>query len=166
VALRKTNTTDEGNSETAVQGFGQRLERARLHRAMTQADLAVKSGVGKSVLSRLEREVRRSTEAETLLRLSAALDVRPQWLWHGEEPMELRDAKRASWKKHSAPIEDIDDANLKIAIAKSRKSFHRSILAVAVSLSRDGERHTVSGWRARLEEIRESLAAILPTREK
>ena len=159
---KKKKPTD---AELVVQGFGARLGEARLHRGMSQADLALASGVGTSVLSRLERETRRSTEAETLLKLSAALNVRPEWLWRGEEPM-VADATRANWKKQSAPLEDVEDANLKLAIAKSRKSFHRTVLAVAVSLSREGERHSLSGWRARLEEIRETLAPILPTRGK
>jgi transcriptional regulator with XRE-family HTH domain len=165
VSVRTAKKKKPADIAPVVQGFGGRLAEARLHGGMSQADLALASGVGTSVLSRLERETRRSTEAETLLKLSTALNVRPEWLWRGEEPM-VADAARAEWKKHSAPLEDVEDANLRLAIAKSRKAFHRSVLAVAVALSRDGERHSVNGWRARLEEIRDALAPILPSREK
>ncbi len=154
----------------AGEGFGARLEAARTKRQLTQSQLAERTGLGKSLLSRLEREVRGSTEAETLLKLTAVLEVRPEWLWRGEGPMDISPTERKLWAERKlwedAVLGASHDPNLRASITELASKFHPSVVAVAETLSRNGERHTVSGWKNRLAEIDESLSPILPTGKK
>ena len=126
-----------------------RLEKMRRARALSQAELSRKSGVAKSLLSRLESTERPSMAAETLLRLAAALEVRPEWLWRGEGPMDVAE-QSAERRQFMAVLEGKAD------------KYHASVLAVATTLSSGGERHTSAGWIARLDEIQSILAPILP----
>ncbi len=69
-----------------MDGFGERLRRARERAGLGQRDLAIAAGVGVATITRLERG---QTQARpvTVRRLAAALGVRVPWLVVGEEPM-------------------------------------------------------------------------------
>jgi transcriptional regulator with XRE-family HTH domain len=125
------------------------LEQVRKARTLSQADLSRRSGVAKSLLSRLESDLRPSLAAETLLRLSSALGVRPEWLWRGEGPMDATE-RNADWEQFTAALEG------------KASNYPAPVIAVANSLALGGERHTTQGWIARLDEIQSILAPILP----
>ena len=143
--------------------FCQRLVKMRELRGMNQSELAVRAGLSKSGLSRLESFVRDSTEAETVLRLADVLGVRPEWLWWGRGPTEPGQAeRRLSELRRKLERSDLDDESLELALKKSRRTYHDVIVIVANAMARRGERHTPEGWLARLEEIRERLEPLLP----
>lgn len=127
-----------------------RLEAARRARALSQADLSRLSGVARSLLSRLESTQRPSLAAETLLRLSAALGVRAEWLWRGEGPMD-------------AVEHDTDRRQFLAAVEGRADKYPASVIAVATTFVNAGERHTTAGWLARLDEIHSILAPLLPS---
>ena len=150
-------------AESIAGTFGERLVKMRELRGFTQSDLAVRAGISKSALSRLESFVRGSTEAETVLRLSDVLGVRPEWLWWGREPSEASPAERRLTElRKKLEKSDVEDENLALALKKSRQTYHDGIVILASSLARRGERHTPDGWLARLDEIRERLKPLLP----
>jgi transcriptional regulator with XRE-family HTH domain len=126
-----------------------RLEAARRARALSQADLSRKSNVARSLLSRLESTERPSLAAETLLRLSDALGVRPHWLWKGTGPMNMAEDD-PELREFAATLDGV------------AAKYSASALAVAKTFATAGERHTPSGWIARLDEIESILAPILP----
>lgn len=143
--------------------FSERLARTREMRGLTRLELCERASVSPSLLCRLEASTRGSTEAETVFRLSNALDVCPEWLWRGVEPMEpsaperrLRELRR----KLAEPVSE--DANLDLALQKVPAGYDGVMVAVARALAGKGERHTVAGWLSRLEEIRERLDPLLP----
>jgi transcriptional regulator with XRE-family HTH domain len=141
---RGRNSTDG-----SWRGLPERLERARSARGLSQADLSRRSGVAKSLLSRIESQERPSLAAETLLRLSAALGVRPEWLWHGTGVMD-------------AGGELTEHEKLAQAIEQSGRAFHRTVVAVANAFATEGERHMIDGWLDRLREIEKRLEPLLP----
>ncbi|MGH7282824.1 MAG: helix-turn-helix domain-containing protein [Polyangiaceae bacterium] len=150
-----TNPPRKGTS------FSERLAWARELRGLTRAELAAKSGLTVSGLSRLEGFSKGSTEAKSVFQLARALEVRPDWLWSGEEPMELEPGERRLAEiRRRLESGDIHDPRLEEAL--SRAPQDRVIVAVASGLARGGERHTVEGWIARLEEIRTTLEPLLP----
>ena len=61
-----------------VEQYGQLIKEARLRRGWRQEDLARKAHVSRAVLSRLERGRAKPVQSDTLERLLAALEVRPQ----------------------------------------------------------------------------------------
>lgn len=127
-----------------------------------RADLAVKAAVTESLLCRLETYPRNATEAETVFRLARALEVRPEWLWWGNEPREL-DASERRLAEIRKRMEDVADEQLAEALKKPRRKYHPGIVAVAMTFARNGERHTAEGWIARLEEIAAKLSPLLPS---
>lgn len=161
--MTKARPTKASPATTPPKGssFSERLGKTRELRGLTRAELAAKSGLTVSGLSRLEGFSKGSTEAKSVFQLARALDVRPEWLWSGVEPMEL-DAgeKRLAEIRKRLESGDIDDSRLEDAL--DRASYNRVIVAVASALARSGERHTVDGWIARLEEIRLTLEPLLP----
>ena len=68
-----------------------RLRHARKARGLTQVKLAQLSGVKQASVSDLERGESKSYRGSTLLSLSRALNVSPEWLSHGKGSMERRD---------------------------------------------------------------------------
>lgn len=63
--------------------FNNRIKEIRLHRGMTQAELAAKSGLSQAQISRLEKEgFKRSANVtlETLECIAKALDICPSYL--------------------------------------------------------------------------------------
>jgi transcriptional regulator with XRE-family HTH domain len=148
--LKKRKAKFESIADGGWREMPARLEKLRSARALSQADLSRKSGVAKSLLSRLESVERPSMAAETLLRLAAALDVRPEWLWRGEGPMDAAEHS-AERKQFTAVLEGKAD------------KYHAAVIAVATTLAAGGERHTTAGWIARLDEIQSMLAPILPS---
>lgn len=149
-------------SQSLAGTFCERLVKMRNLRGLSQSDLAIRAGISKSVLSRLESFVRDSTEAETVLRLSDALGVRPEWLWWGRGPTEPDQAERRfNELRRKVEKADVEDSELAGALKKA-KSYHQVVVTVAGSLASRGERHTVTGWIARLDEIQEQLRAVLP----
>lgn len=130
---------------------------------MSRKDLAVAANISESGLCRLETNPGGSTEAETVFRLGRALGVRPEWLWHGIEPMDLTPAdKRIAELRRKLENVEVEDEELDQAIRKGTKRHHTAIIAVANTFARNGERHTVDGWIARLDEITEKLSPLLP----
>ena len=141
--------------------FGLRLVRIREARGFSRADLASKAEVTESLLCRLETYPRGSTEAETIFRLANALEVRPEWLWRGVEPRDISAGeKRLAELRRS--FEKVQDDELAEAVRTVKPRHHQGIVAVAEAFARNGERHTVDGWIARLEEIAEKLSPLLP----
>jgi XRE family transcriptional regulator, regulator of sulfur utilization len=64
--------------------FGQRLERMRRRRVLTQQALAEKSGVSLIQIARLENDVVVNPRANTVRALAKALDIDPAWLLFGD----------------------------------------------------------------------------------
>ena len=62
-----------------------RVREARLDAGITQQSLAAMAGMSGPYVNLLERGRRTSTRADSLLRLSSALGVRPEWLLYGHE---------------------------------------------------------------------------------
>jgi transcriptional regulator with XRE-family HTH domain len=144
-------------------GFGERLASTRELREMSRKDLALAANISESGLCRLEVNPGGSTEAETIFRLARALGVRPEWLWHGIEPMDLTPAdRRIAELRRKLENAEVEDPQLDQAIRKGAKRYHPAIIAVANTFARNGERHTVDGWIARLEEVTEKLSPLLP----
>ena len=141
--------------------FGLRLASIRNARGLSRGDLASKAEVTESLLCRLETYPRGSTEAETIFRLATALDVRPEWLWRGIEPREISAGeKRLAELRRN--FEKVTDEQLAQGLKKASHRYHHSIVAVAETFARNGERHTADGWIARLDEISEKLSPLLP----
>lgn len=142
--------------------FARRLVKSREERGLSRAALAEAANVTESLLCRLETYERTSTEAETIFRLANALHVRPEWLWRGVEPREVTagEKKLAELRRN---YEKVQDEDLAEALRRARRRYHPSIVAVADAFARNGERHTPDGWIARLDEVAESLARLLPS---
>ncbi|MCA0214761.1 MAG: helix-turn-helix domain-containing protein [Proteobacteria bacterium] len=66
--------------------FGDRLRQRRKKRGLSQQQLADRSGIGQSFLSKLESHKAQATTE--ILALAAALECTPQWLRSGEGPEE------------------------------------------------------------------------------
>ncbi|MDT0276073.1 helix-turn-helix domain-containing protein [Blastococcus goldschmidtiae] len=66
--------------------LGRRLRQLRIERALTQAELAVSSGVGKATIARVESGVV-VPQLRTVRSMATALDVSPQTLTHGLEAL-------------------------------------------------------------------------------
>ena len=150
-------------SSTNERGFSERLASARALRKLTLTELSDQSGVDKGQLSRLENALQSRPSADAVFRLSAALDVRIEWLWRGIEPMHADAAeKRLRELRQQLEEQDADDANLKAALKKASGRYHITVFAVAKTLALSGERHTAEGWLARFEEIESRVKPILP----
>jgi transcriptional regulator with XRE-family HTH domain len=67
-----------------MQTIGQRLRRARLRAALTQEQLAAKSGVPNVTISRIENDRYGPPRPRTVRRLADALGINPGWLLFGE----------------------------------------------------------------------------------
>jgi hypothetical protein len=65
-----------------------------------------------------------------------------------------------------AGLDVILDEELAGAVNRSEKKYHRAIVVVASQFARSGERHTIDGWTARLDEIAEKLSPLLGSRAK
>ncbi|MEO8797675.1 MAG: helix-turn-helix transcriptional regulator [Polyangiaceae bacterium] len=145
------------------QPFSERLARTRALRGLLLTDLATQSGVDKGQLSRLENGLQSRPSAEAVFNLSEALEVRPEWLWRGIEPMEADAAeKRLRELRQHLEQQDVDDEVLRSALKKVSGRFHATVFAVAKTLSLSGERHTLEGWLARFSEIEKQVKPILP----
>lgn len=143
--------------------FSERLVRARALRGMKLVELATQSGVDKAQLSRLENGLQSRPSAEAVFSLSETLDVRPEWLWRGIEPMEADAAeKRVRELRQQLEQQDADDDVLRSALRKASGRFHPTVFAVAKTLAVSGERHTVDGWLSRFSEIESRVKPILP----
>ena len=62
------------------------LERYRRIAGLTQAQLADKSGVDASIISRLERGTRRRASYDSIVRLARALNLAPEELVRADDP--------------------------------------------------------------------------------
>lgn len=145
------------------QAFSERLASTRALRKLTLIELSEQSGVDKGQLSRLENALQSRPSADAVFRLSEALNVRPEWLWRGVEPMEADAAERRLRElRRQLEEQDADDVDLKAALKKATGRFHMTVFAVAKTLALSGERHTVDGWLARFEEIDNRVKPILP----
>lgn len=71
------NSSTYGSNMLAQQ-YGKLIKEARLRKGLKQQDLAEKAQVSRAVLSRLEQGKSKPVQSDTLDRLLAALDVRPQ----------------------------------------------------------------------------------------
>jgi XRE family transcriptional regulator of biofilm formation len=72
--------------------IGKRIQRLRIQRHMSQADLAERSGVGQSLISRLERGSRPNPTADVLRKLARTLGCTTDYLvgMHEDEDEESR----------------------------------------------------------------------------
>lgn len=68
--------------------FGKRIRSARKLRRMNQVELAKKAGIRQPTLSDIETGETKMLEGGTLIALSGALEVRPEWIMSGQLPME------------------------------------------------------------------------------
>ena len=75
--------------------LGERVRRLRTEQALSQTELAVKAGVTKLTVSRIERDVK-FPHPKTLRNLAEALGVRPTDLVDTDEVMERRMGKEAA----------------------------------------------------------------------
>jgi len=75
--------------------LGERVRRLRTEQALSQTELAVKAGVTKLTVSRIERDVK-FPHPKTLRNLAEALGVRPSDLVDTDEVMERRMRKEAA----------------------------------------------------------------------
>jgi len=106
-----SRTIDSGHGDEAVLGeLGSRLARERLHRNLTQHQLAAEAGVSRSTVRRLEAG--RSTQLTNLVRVLRALDllanldaVVPRAVASPIEALELRggERRRASSPRRGKP---------------------------------------------------------------
>jgi transcriptional regulator with XRE-family HTH domain len=72
-----------------VETFGQRVRKARESRYLSQAELAMKAGISKNTLNRIETG-KAGAIPRTVRRLAEALDVTPESLASMDELRELR----------------------------------------------------------------------------
>lgn len=75
--------------------LGERVRRLRTEQALSQTELAVKAGVTKLTISRIERDAK-FPHPKTLRNLAEALGVRPSDLVDTDEVMERRMGKEAA----------------------------------------------------------------------
>lgn len=68
--------------------IGIRLKHARKLRALTQPELATRSGLSQSTISELETGESHSPWGVNLVRLAQALDISANWLATGKGPMD------------------------------------------------------------------------------
>lgn len=78
-----------------METFGRRVRRLREARYLSQAELAVKAGISKNTLNRIETE-KAGAIPRTIRRLAAALDVEPSALASMEELRDIRGNARAA----------------------------------------------------------------------
>jgi transcriptional regulator with XRE-family HTH domain len=76
--------------------LGQRLRRARQHRKKNQTQLAQAAGITQSSISDLETGATKEISGPTLIAISHALKVRPEWLVTGKLPIEYGEAEALS----------------------------------------------------------------------
>ena len=83
-----TTTTEldlvhESNIGEVMKNFAERLEARMKEIGITPADLSRKSGVSKTVISRMLNEPGREIRASSLMSIGKALRVDPVWLFLG-----------------------------------------------------------------------------------
>lgn len=83
--FRCLNIYNMGCTLTPMSALSERLRIARKRAVLTQAQLAEKSGVKQQMISKLETG--RSQETADIVPLAIAMQVRPEWLSTGKEPM-------------------------------------------------------------------------------
>lgn len=76
--------------------FGGRLAHWRKQRGLSQGALAERLGIKQSSLSELESGKSKSPSADVLVKACDVLQVRPRYLWLGEEPAELQNFSELS----------------------------------------------------------------------
>ena len=72
-----------------METFGQRVRRAREARYLSQAELAVKAGISKNTLNRIETG-KAGAIPRTVRKLAAALEIAPESLATMSELLEIR----------------------------------------------------------------------------
>jgi transcriptional regulator with XRE-family HTH domain len=84
-----TNVMQVAGLITSVKTIGERAAWARTRLNLTQEQVADMAGVTQGMIGNLEGGVRKNPRE--LLRIAAALRVRPEWLQHGVGPIEASD---------------------------------------------------------------------------
>lgn len=141
--------------------FAARLAKVRVERGFSRDDLAERANVTNSLLCRLETTPRNSTEAETIFRLARALKVRSEWLWWGVLPKNVETAEQEVADMRAALAKSKEES-LSAALKKAKRQYHPGVIALAEAFAKNGERHTADGWLARLDEIAETMAPLIP----
>lgn len=132
--------------------FGSRLRETRKARGLRGVQLAAKSGVDGTTISRYERGERLSPEADKVTKLAKALEVNERWLLTGEGPKEPgpvvletpvgRSALEAVLFAYNYPaeitIEAVDDVEAALR---------------AEALTNGGRTRSASAWRLRLSQM-------------
>jgi len=117
--------------KTNLQERGARIKEARKMAGLTQVALASKIGIAQSAISDLERGESAEMDASTLLGLTRALGVRPEWIMWGERPMRFNDEDALRLLQQFGQLSDPNKA---------------ALLAAATALLRaQGEPPTLSG---------------------
>lgn len=106
----------EADEETV----GQRIQRLREEKGLTQRDLAV-DGVNHGTISKIERGVRTATR-KTLTKIAKPLGVTPDYLEYGVDPMQL--LRDALCKVHHVHV-FADEAKVWLAHAITALDNHR-----------------------------------------
>lgn len=140
--------------------LGARLRKIRRARGLTRAELAAKANLPEERVARIETRAGATAARMTLFRLANALEVRPEWLRSGAEPSTPSTVEKRLVRIY-AQMDIVRDAQLAEAIKQARHRYHRGIVIVASTFAEWGERHTVEGWMARLDEIAETFAPLL-----
>lgn len=76
------------NMSDDLSNLGLRLRHARRERRMSQIDLAKAAGIKQPSVSELESGETKEISGPTLISISGALKVRPEWLVNGKGPMD------------------------------------------------------------------------------
>lgn len=137
--------------------FGGRLRDTRKARGLRGVQLAAKSGVDGTTISRYERGERLSPEADKVTKLAKALEVNERWLLTGEGPKEPgpitieppigRSALEAvlfSYDWPDVPIELVDDISEALRTEAETNG---------------GRTRSASAWRLRIGQVLRERAA-------
>lgn len=84
--MRNTNVMQSAGQITSVKTIADRLKEERSSLSWSQLDLAKAAGVSQGTIGNIESGVRK--QPRQLLKIAAALKVRPEWLQDGSEPRE------------------------------------------------------------------------------
>lgn len=131
--------------------FGGRLRETRKARGLRGVQLAAKSGVDGTTISRYERGERLSPEADKVTKLAKALEVNERWLLTGEGPREpgpvvletpvgaaALEAVLFAYDYPEVPIDTIDDIEAALRVE---------------AITNGGRTRSASAWRLRIAQL-------------
>lgn len=108
------------NSDPKMRGT--RIRQARKAARLTQVALAKEVRIAQSAISDLERGESGEMDATTLLGLTRALAVRPEWIMWGELPMRFTDEDALNLLQSFGKLNDQNRAAVMAAVEAMLKS--------------------------------------------